>query len=74
MTDDLEPEGKQHRPFRSQIKPATLYAIALATVFIGAGIGFALYAFPELSTFRAIAAGFCFGGFLTLCSITYSAL
>ena len=42
-------------------------------IFIILGSGFTLYAFPELSVFRAIVAGVCFGGFLGLCSITYSA-
>ena len=71
--NDLEPEERQHSPLRSKFRPTTVYAVALATVFIVAGIAFALYAFPELSTLRAITAGFCFGGFLALCSITYSA-
>ena len=71
--NDLEPEERQHSPLRTKLRPATVYAFGLAVIFIVAGITFALYVFPELSTLRAVAAGFCFGGFLALCSITYSA-
>ena len=51
-----------------------IYAIGLTVIFIVSGIAFALHAFPELSLIRGTVAGICFGGFLALCSISYSAL
>ena len=66
---ELEPESEPETPSRRGL----IYAISLTAIFIILGSGFTLYAFPELSVFRAIVAGVCFGGFLGLCSITYSA-
>ena len=59
-------------PAQSNTRRGVIYAIALVLTFVALSIGFTLYAFPDLSTGRAILAGVFFGGFLALCSITYS--
>ncbi|MGC6417851.1 MAG: hypothetical protein ACON3Z_12080 [Bradymonadia bacterium] len=80
MQKNEDVEGLEVEPGRSDdasefiSKTGKIYAVLLTLVFVGSGIAFALYTFPELSTIRAVIAGLCFGGFLALCSITYSAL
>ena len=73
---ELEQEPESQPAVQSEFisDKGKIYAILLTAVFIISGIAFALHAFPELSTIRATVAGICFGGFLALCSISYSAL
>ncbi len=68
--DREEPEAGSEDDARRR---AWTYAVILMGTFVILGIVFAIMAFPELSTPRAALAGACFGGFLALCSITYSA-
>lgn len=75
MTD--EPEQRESPSELSPKTPSShrrgiIYAIVLVVTFVSLSIGFTLYAFPELSFGRAMLAGVFFGGFLSLCSITYS--
>ena len=57
----------------AQRRRAWTYAIILTTTFVILGMVFAVIVFPDLHPLRAALAGACFGGFLALCSITYSA-
>ena len=50
------------------------YLILICLIFIALSIYYALTYFPELSTFRAVAAGLGFGIFCSMCAATYSQL
>ena len=74
VESEQEPESQPAVQSEFISDKGKIYGILLTVIFIVSGIAFALHAFPELSVIRATVAGICFGGFLALCSITYSAL
>ena len=69
----IEDQTDAEKEAQRRSRRALIYSIVLGLSFIVLSIGFTLYAFPELPLSRAIGAGIFFGGFLALCSITYSA-
>ena len=69
----MDDRPQQEKEAEAPRRRAWIYGIILTSVFVILGVVFAIMTFPELHPARAALAGACFGGFLALCSITYSA-